>query len=60
MVDYTNRILENYLLGKELKSSILVQNTDPTIDLTKKLDVVLKSILRNKHQINEINLDNIL
>ena len=39
----------------------MVENPVPkNIDLSKKLDDVLKSILRDKHQTNEINLDNIL
>ena len=39
----------------------MVENPVPkNNDLSKKLDDVLKSILRDKHQTNEINLDNIL
>ena len=40
---------------------MLVEKPVPNnIDATKKLDKVLKSILRDKHQTNKINLDNIL
>ena len=40
---------------------MLVENPVPcNIGATKKLDKVLKSILRDKHQRNKINLDNIL
>ena len=50
MADYTNKRLVNYVPRKKLKSSMLVENPVPNnIDATKKLDKVLKSILRDKH-----------
>ena len=61
MADYTNKILENHVPRKKLKSSLLVENPVPNnIGARKKLDKILKCILRDKHQTNKINLDNIL
>ena len=61
MADYTNQNFEDYVPEKGLKSSIFVKNTvSNNNDPIKKIDEVLKSILIDKHQINEINLDSIL
>ena len=61
LIDYANDNFETYILEKEVKSSILLENPVPNnIDPVKKLDDVLKSILRDKNQSNDINFDNIL
>ena len=60
IAEYSNQNIEDYASGRELKSSILVKNPIvDNIDSIKKL-YVLKSVSRDKHQANEINLDNIL
>lgn len=61
IAEYSNQNIEDYASGRELKSSILVKNPIvDNIDSIKKLYDVLKSVSRDKHQANEINLDNIL
>lgn len=60
MAEYANQNIEDYASGRELKSSILIKNPIvDDIDSSKKL-YVLKSVLRDKHQANEINLYKIL
>ena len=60
MADYANQNLEHYV-PKKIKIFKMLKNPVPGyIDPIKKLDEVLKSILRDKHHTNEVNLDNIL